>query len=108
MEEKMTSADNVSNRKYVYYDNEKDKEHILHEFKKPLEKKYEMDKILEKIIRPHIENKKLKVLDACCGIGQISHYLYEMNKNLHITGIDQTKFLIDEAKRLWKNDEIVF
>ena len=75
MEEKMTSADNVSNRKYVYYDNEKDKEHILHEFKKPLEKKYEMDKILEKIIRPHIENKKLKVLFETQTSGYCENYL---------------------------------
>jgi ubiquinone/menaquinone biosynthesis C-methylase UbiE len=95
-------------RKYTYYDGNKDKEHIVTEFKKPLKQKYEMDKNLEKIISPYIKTKNYQILDACCGIGQISNYLYEINNNLKITGIDQTSFLIKEAKKLWNNTNLNF
>jgi SAM-dependent methyltransferase len=95
-------------RRYTYYDGDKDKDHIISEFQKPLEQKYEMDKIFEKIITPYIKSKNYQILDACCGIGQISHYLSQINNNLKITGIDQTSFLIDEAKKLWKNKNLKF
>lgn len=97
-----------SDRGYTYYDGEKDKEHIISEFKKPLKKKYEMDKFLEKIITPYIKSNDFEILDSCCGIGQISHYLSQINNNLRITGIDQTPFLINEAKKLWNNKNIKF
>ena len=37
-------------KRYIYHDGEKDKDRIIAEFKKPLRSKYEMDKLLEKII----------------------------------------------------------
>ena len=95
-------------RNYTYYDEDKDKDHIISEFKKPLKQKYEMDKFLEKIISPYIKTKNYQILDACCGIGQISNYLYKINNDLKITGIDQTSFLIDEAKKLYKNTNLNF
>jgi len=67
-------------RRYTYYDGDKDKEHIISEFKKPLKQKYEMDKFFEKIIMPYIKSKDTEILDACCGIGQISYYLSQMNR----------------------------
>lgn len=105
---KSIKENSKSLRRYTYYDGNKDKEHIVSEFKKPLKQKYEMDKYFEKIILPHVKSKKLEVLDACCGIGQISHYIHQINSNLKITGIDQTSFLIEEAKKLWKGEKINF
>lgn len=105
---KFTKEDLESLRRYTYYDGDKDKDHIISEFKKPLKQKYEMDKYFEKIIFPHIKSKKLKILDACCGIGQISHYMRQINSDLKISGIDQTSFLIEEAKKLWKEEGIDF
>lgn len=67
-----------------------------------------MDKLFEKIITPYVKSRNYEILDACCGIGQISHYLSQINNNLKITGIDQTSFLIDEAKKLWNNENIKF
>ena len=95
-------------RRYTYYNGDKDKEHIISEFKKPLKQKYEMDKFLEKMITPYIKSKNYEILDACCGIGQISHYLSQINNDLKITGIDQTPFFIDEAKKLWNNKNLRF
>ena len=95
-------------RRYTYYNGDKDKERIISEFKKPLKQKYEMDKLFEKIITPYIKSKNYEILDTCCGIGQISHYLSQINNDLKIIGIDQTPFLIDEAKKLWNNKNLRF
>ncbi len=90
----MNNKNSVS-RRYSYYEKNKDKDHIVSEFKKPLKQKYEMDKLFEKIITPYIESTNYNILDACCGIGQISNYIHQINKNLNIIGIDQTSFLIE-------------
>lgn len=90
-------------KRYIYHDGEKDKDRIIAEFKKPLRSKYEMDKLLEKIISPYIESKNLNILDACCGIGQISSYLSDISPDSKFLGIDQTSYLIEEAKTLWSD-----
>ncbi len=90
----------INSRRHTYYDGDKDKDRIISEFKKPLYLKYEMDKFLEKIITPYIKSKNLHILDACCGIGQISYYLSEISPESQFFGVDQTSYLIDEAKKL--------
>ena len=58
-------------RRYNYHDKEKDKQFNISSMTKYLEEKHEIDKELEKIITPYIESKKLRILDACCGVGHI-------------------------------------
>jgi len=96
------------NRRYDYHDEEKDKEFNISSMTKYLKEKHEIDKKLEKIITPYIESKKLKILDACCGIGHISHFLSKISPETDILGIDQTSYLIEEAKKLSNNSRLSF
>ena len=86
--------------RHVHYDGEKDKEVILNSFRKCITEKREMDKLLENLITPYIKSKNLKILDACCGIGHISYFLSEISPESTFSGIDQTSYLIEEAKKL--------
>jgi len=88
-----------------HYDKEKDKEFIIESFKKCISEKREIDKLLEKIIYPFINLKKYNILDASCGIGQISYFLSEISKESKFIGVDQTKYLIKEAEKLCKNKQ---
>lgn len=72
----------------------------MHEY---IQNKQEIDKLLSKIISPIIVNKKLKILDACCGIGHICYMLSELSNESVLHGIDQSDYLIEEAKKLCKN-----
>lgn len=89
-----------NSRRHIHYDGEKDKENIINSFKKCVTEKREMDKLLEKLITPYIKSKSLKILDACCGIGYISYFLSEISPNSTFFGVDQTPYLIEEAKKL--------
>lgn len=69
--------------------------------KKYFEKKQEMDKLLDKLINPHVANKKLKILDAGCGIGHSLYFLNNLSPESVFLGVDQTPVYIKEAKRLF-------
>jgi ubiquinone/menaquinone biosynthesis C-methylase UbiE len=90
-------------KKFQYFERDEDKEFNISEMKKYVNTKQEIDKVLEKIITPIIQNKKLKILDACCGIGHITNLLSEVNSESKILGIDQTEYLIKSAKKLFKD-----
>ena len=75
-------------RRYNYHDKEKDKQFNISSMTKYLEEKHEIDKELEKIITPYIESKKLRILDACCGVGHISHFLSKISPQSEFLGID--------------------
>lgn len=89
--------------RHIHYDGEKDKEFILNSFRKCVTEKREMDQRLENLITPYIKTKNLKILDACCGIGHISYFLNEISPESSFYGVDQTSYLIDEAKKLCIN-----
>lgn len=89
--------------RYQYFKGEKDKEFVIASMEKYVDEKQEMDKYLEKLISPFLKKDPLKILDACCGIGHICYFLSKINLNNKFVGIDQTEYLIDEAKKLCKN-----
>ena len=62
-------------KKYQYFKGNKDKEFNISEMRKYVKTNQEIDKILERIISPVIKEKKLKILDACYGIGHITNLL---------------------------------
>lgn len=41
-----------------------------------------------------------KVLDLCCGPGNIAHYIYAKRKDIVITGVDGSKNMIKKAKEM--------
>ena len=90
-------------RGYTYFKGEKDKEFNINSMKKYVDEKQEMDKFLEKIITPLIIGKNLKILDACCGIGHILYFLNEISSRSTFLGVDQTSYLIEEAKKLYQD-----
>jgi len=87
-------------RRYTYFKGDKDKESNISEMKKYIFEKQEIDKFLESIISPLIEKKSMNILDACCGIGHIDYFLSEISPSSHFLGVDQTPYLIEEAKKL--------
>ena len=87
-------------RKYKYFNGNKDKEFNITKMREYVQNKQEIDKLLLKIISPFIVNKKLKILDACCGIGHISYLLNELSAESVFFGIDQSNYLIEDAKKL--------
>ena len=89
------------NRRYTYYEGNKDKEHVIDSYLKCVREKRRLDDYFEKIITPYIQSKELEILDACCGIGYISNFLSEISPKSTFLGIDQTSYLIEEAKKLF-------
>ena len=96
------------NRRYEYHDKEKDKEFNISSMKKYLAEKQEMDKKLEEIITPYIKSKKLQILDPTCGSGHILYFLSEISPDSSFFGMDQTPYLIEEAKKLYNKSNIKF
>ena len=66
---------------------------------KYFKQKQEIDKELEKIITPLIKDKKLKILDAGCGIGHVINLLNKISPKSEFYGIDEIQYLINEAKK---------
>jgi len=87
-------------RQYLYFKGEKDKDFAIASMKKYVDNKQEIDRFLEKSITPLIKGKTLKILDACCGIGHICYFLSEISPQSTFLGVDQTLYLVKEAKRL--------
>jgi len=94
----------MNSRKYQYFEGNDDKKFNILKMKNYIDTKYEIDKELEKIILPLIKNNKLKILDACCGIGHITKILNKISNKSEILGIDQSKYLIDSANELLGNN----
>ncbi len=94
-------------RRYTYFEKDHDKEFYINSMKKYLENKQSLDIFLEKLIFPYIDSKSLKILDACCGIGHLTNFLSDMSPNSQFLGIDQTPFLIDEAKKICQDKKNV-
>lgn len=90
-------------KKYTYFKRGKDKEFVITSMKKYTKQKQEMDKFLEQLITPVIKGKSLKILDACCGLGQVLYFLSKISPRSTFLGVDQTSYLIKEAKVLCQN-----
>ncbi len=90
-------------RKYQYFKGDKDKEFEIATMKGYVKEKLEIDKRFERLITPYIKNKKLKILDACCGLGQISYFLSTISPKSTFFGIDQCSYMIEEAKKLCRH-----
>ncbi len=96
-------------RTYTYFKGEKDKEFNIASAKKYVEQKQELDKLLESLIAPLIEGQRLSILDACCGVGHLVYFLWNLSPQSSFLGVDQTPYLIEQAKELCRGREnIIF
>lgn len=94
--------------KYIFFKGDKDKKLIINSMKSYVKNKREMDKFLEKLISPFIRDKQLRILDACCGIGHICFFLSKISPRSTFVGVDQTAYLIEEAKKVCQDKNISF
>lgn len=92
-------------RKYTYFKGKADKESNIASMTKYVKNKQELDKFLEKLIGPLIQDKDLKILDACCGVGHILYFLNQISPKSTFVGVDQTAYLIEEAKKLCQDNK---
>ncbi|HEX7294107.1 MAG TPA: class I SAM-dependent methyltransferase [Pyrinomonadaceae bacterium] len=67
--------------------------------------KPEQVKFFEQLISPYLIGKpNVKVLDACCGIGDLTYFLSQLNPDATFVGIDRASFLIAEANKQFEDD----
>jgi ubiquinone/menaquinone biosynthesis C-methylase UbiE len=77
----------------------KEREHALDSMRGYLQNKPEQVKFFEELVGPYLKESDVSVLDACCGMGDLTFFLSELNPNAVFTGVDKASFLIDEARR---------
>lgn len=88
----------VSNQ-HIYHQG--DDSFAIASMKKYFDQKQEMDKLLDKLISPYIKDKKLRILDAGCGLGHSLYFLNQLSPDSDFLGVDQTPVYIEEAKKLF-------
>jgi len=93
---------------FQFRKDDKDKAFDIAVMKKYVQTKQELDKLLEVLITPFIQNKSVRILDACCGIGHIIYWLRQISPQSTFAGFDSTPYLIDEAKQLCPYDNVEF
>jgi len=64
----------------------------------PFRKEMQMDYLFS-FLKKDFTNKKLKILDACCGYGRLIHFLNEFNPSQNYIGVDYVEELITEGKK---------
>jgi ubiquinone/menaquinone biosynthesis C-methylase UbiE len=89
-----------SGQNQPYFTDEADKDFNIASMKKYVGQKQEMDKALEEMIRPYLASDIPSVLDTCCGIGHVLFFLNETHPQATFLGVDQTPYLIEEAREL--------
>lgn len=76
-----------------------EREHALQSMRAYLRNKPEQVKFFEELVGPYLNESGVSVLDACCGIGDLTWFLAQLNPNAVFTGVDKAEFLIDEARK---------
>lgn len=92
-------------KNYTYAKGEKDKDFVIGSMKKYVQQPQELDRLLRSLIAPVIEGEELQVLDAACGIGHLSYLLSDLSPQSSFLGVDQTPYLIEQAKELCRERE---
>lgn len=87
-----------------------EREYAVGSMKRYYETKQEVVKFFEELTVPFFaEHKEALVLDACCGLGDLTYFLSRANPQAHFVGIDKATFLLDEARQLCEgNSNITF
>lgn len=87
----------------------KEREHALVSMRSYLENKPEQVKLFEELVGPYLAGDHVSVLDACCGMGDLTFFLAQLNPKAVFTGVDKASFLLDEARRnLSDNPNVTF
>ncbi len=90
----------MSSQPYQSFKGQLDRDFNIASMKKYVTKKTEIDKRLEQAMAPFLYAGQPRVLDACCGIGHLTRLLAPSYPDASFLGVDQTPYLIEEAKSL--------
>jgi len=93
---------------YQYFKGEKDKDFYVKSMQKYVDEKQELDKALEDMLAPYLNSGLRRILDICCGIGHLIYHLSSRFPMATFVGIDQTSYLIDEARKLCAGRSVKF
>lgn len=83
------------------FKHERERQHALDSMQKYIETKPEQVKFFEELVAPYLSGQgAVAVLDACCGLGDLSYFLSGLNPQARFLGIDKADFLVNQANRL--------
>jgi SAM-dependent methyltransferase len=91
--------------RHTYAKGDKDKAFIIGSMTKYVHQPQELDKFLRTLMAPVIQGRDLRVLDAACGIGHLSQMVAEVSPGSSYLGVDQTPYLVEQARELWSGNE---
>ena len=78
---------------------EREREQALASMRGYLYSKPEQVKLFETLVAPYLTNQDdVSVLDACCGIGDLTYFLHQLNPRAAFLGVDKAPFLLAEAR----------
>jgi trans-aconitate methyltransferase len=78
---------------------EQDQAFALDSMRKYVERKQELDKLLESVARPLFEAGELSVIDVGCGIGHLAPHFNELSPGSGFHGVEQYEYMTEEARR---------
>jgi ubiquinone/menaquinone biosynthesis C-methylase UbiE len=82
------------------FKSEDERKHAVVSMRSYLENKQEQIKFFEQQLEPYLsDSAQLKILDACCGIGDLTYFLSRMSPRSTFVGIDRAEFLLEEARQ---------
>jgi len=91
------------------FGHEREREYAIKSMRAYVANKPEQVKFFEELMTPYIVDRNpLSILDACCGIGDLSYFLSKLNPNAHFTGVDKAEFLINEATANFSSQNVKF
>jgi len=91
------------------FQHEEDRQRAVQTMKSYLREKPEQVKFFEQLVSPYLANhSQVTVLDACCGIGDLTYFLSQLNPDATFVGIDKAAFLLTEARNLQSNPNVSF
>jgi ubiquinone/menaquinone biosynthesis C-methylase UbiE len=91
------------------FGHERERDYAIKSMRAYMANKPEQVKFFEELMTPYIADQTpLSILDACCGIGDLSYFLSQLNPNAHFTGVDKAEFLINEASANFSNPNVNF
>jgi len=90
-----------SNPDYYEFRHQTERDYAVASMRKYYDSKPEVVKFFEKLTAPFFREKPdALVLDACCGMGDLSYFLSESNPQLRFIGVDKASFLLAEGVRI--------
>lgn len=88
-----------------HFQHEEEREYALASMQKYYRTKPEQVKFFEQLVGPYLAAQpEARVLDACCGLGDLTYFLSQLSPRTRFLGIDKASFLLDQAREQFKSN----